>query len=97
MCCFVESFESLDTQYSSQSEVAKRVGLHPVLVARITSSLMCEKGSSDKSVLLSLYLPHVLYFSKKEREKFNLGLNMKFSGRNQEVMLGNNYIITTDN
>jgi hypothetical protein len=65
----LNKYEQQVTQYSSQTQVAQRLNIHPVLVARITSSLICEQGSAC---------------NKKERNRVNLGLNMRH--RDQELV-----------
>lgn len=56
LTCFVlmhiythaDNYDRLNTQYCSIGQMAQRLNLDPVLVARITSSIYCEKGSSEK-------------------------------------------------
>ena len=45
---FIDNYHAFNTQYYPIGQVAQRVKLEPALVARITSSLLCEKGSHEK-------------------------------------------------
>lgn len=49
MCIsYLAKYGHLQVYYSPQGLVAQRLGLPTLVVARLSSSLMCEKGSHDK-------------------------------------------------
>lgn len=67
----IRQYDKLNERYSPLWLVAQRLGLPPVALSKITATFKCEKGSPDND---------------KGREKFDLGLNFKFSQRNQELL-----------
>eukprot|EP00794_Sanderia_malayensis_P014879 gene14879-16425_t len=64
----------LADKYFPSDRVGQKVGISPKLLSRITGNLFVRKGSKNVDVY------------KENPEKRNIGLKLKYSGRNKEVL-----------
>ncbi|XP_067051785.1 5'-3' exoribonuclease 1-like isoform X1 [Acropora muricata] len=68
----IDQHQALSLNYLPAHVVAKRLGITPNLLSRITGSLFVTQGSDNKA--------------SKNGNKLDIGLNMKFSKQNKEVL-----------